>query len=796
MTSTSATSATSSATLPRARPGRVARAAPQVIEWLLALAAIALLLPSYERLRDSVAGRDERYADPGLALQGLPEPVLPAMCAAHGALAAASVRERLCGTVEPSAAVPVRHVPLRLDAAVARVREAFLAPLQRAEARAAELRLQQREGLGDLRGLADALSALDDQMQPYVTRFRVGRDGPQPVACAARQVEGALWGPVRPDDESWRAATVLLLAAALDGHAGLPAAARGLRLPDAAAQAGCPAWPQSLMQAASLMTQVRQSLAEGRKNEAMRELLRTAGVQWATWMGLVLVLVALSRHRIRPAWGVALSLGAWAAVAWISRVPWPFAARAFEPGRAELDWWSAPSTPVLAMGGAAAVAAFWAASAPASPAVVPAQAPSSRVGCAGFVLATGLGWLLLLDLSAQGHTANRYLALYHQGHLWLGLVVMSSLLFLRQPLARGLAWSLSAAGELGRSVAERIGGMASAVVVCLGAVALVVLFGWALGNLRQITSELGRLWLIVGAAWFFFLRGSPLAERVAQSRRAAGSLLRYLAPLGFVVAVLVGAMVVTRDMGPLLIAGYAGGAFLGAALAMWWQQRSGHAGRLAPMLAVAVFAGWTAATTFGLFRLGEADDVTAARLESLTAPLSSTNDQLALVSWFREAAPRRGFGVGAVPWCGHSPGSACGGVPTQIHSDYTFTAITGVYGQAAAWVAALGAAWWLHRLVRRHGQVTRGEPRLVECSGRWVPEGQALLSWVALAWVALTLCQLAVTVAGNLAVLPLTGVTFPFVSYGMTSLVVNMAFLALTLNVDVPVAQRNGGGDD
>ena len=50
----------------------------------------------------------------------------------------------------------------------------------------------------------------------------------------------------------------------------------------------------------------------------------------------------------------------------------------------------------------------------------------------------------------------------------------------------------------------------------------------------------------------------------------------------------------------------------------------------------------------------------------------------------------------------------------------------------------------------------------------------------------LTLCQLAVTVAGNLAVLPLTGVTFPFVSFGMTSLVVNMAFLALCLNVDLP----------
>ena len=53
-------------------------------------------------------------------------------------------------------------------------------------------------------------------------------------------------------------------------------------------------------------------------------------------------------------------------------------------------------------------------------------------------------------------------------------------------------------------------------------------------------------------------------------------------------------------------------------------------------------------------------------------------------------------------------------------------------------------------------------------------------------WVVLTLCQLAVTVAGNLAVLPLTGVTFPFVSFGMTSLVVNSALLALCINVSLP----------
>ena len=48
------------------------------------------------------------------------------------------------------------------------------------------------------------------------------------------------------------------------------------------------------------------------------------------------------------------------------------------------------------------------------------------------------------------------------------------------------------------------------------------------------------------------------------------------------------------------------------------------------------------------------------------------------------------------------------------------------------------------------------------------------------------------TVAGNLAVLPLTGVTFPFVSFGMTSLLVNMTFLALCLSVDLPARERHG----
>ena len=66
------------------------------------------------------------------------------------------------------------------------------------------------------------------------------------------------------------------------------------------------------------------------------------------------------------------------------------------------------------------------------------------------------------------------------------------------------------------------------------------------------------------------------------------------------------------------------------------------------------------------------------------------------------------------------------------------------------------------------------------------------MSWLCVAWVVLALCQLAVTVAGNLAVIPLTGVTFPFVSFGLTSLVVNMSMLGLAINLSTQAEGANG----
>ena len=130
---------------------------------------------------------------------------------------------------------------------------------------------------------------------------------------------------------------MLLLGAALDGHPAVGALARQAALPAAsrlAPHVRHARLPEALARTSLLMADAHQATTSGAKNEAMRELLRTAGWQWAGAMLLGLAFLTLSRHVRSATPGVALALAVWAAAAWAGRVPWPHAAeRAFVPGR-------------------------------------------------------------------------------------------------------------------------------------------------------------------------------------------------------------------------------------------------------------------------------------------------------------------------------------------------------------------------------------------------------------------------------------------------------------------------------
>jgi cell division protein FtsW (lipid II flippase) len=767
---------------------------PSIAETLFALAAIVLLAPLYIPVSGDGFVRDRRFDADTVRVEGLPDAVLRSVCRSHGPHAEPEVRNRLCGSQGSVAvATSAASLPEALAKSRSRIAAAFRAALANAEQ---ALAAQDPVALPDP---SPGGRPLERDIAGFASRYgldRTGSSGPRSVECAFDQV-GALArsrdAPDRPPQHLANA--VLLLAAALDGHRATSALASSASLPWIrpvnSGSCASASLAEALTRAAATMIDVRTSAVDDAKKAAMRELLASAKWQWCAWMVAGLLLIKSSRTRLPVTSGIALALVVWATAAWAGRVPWPLAAdKALELGRAGPSFDAIPANFVIALlviaAGLLVLSRLFRRRVPAIE-----QTLSTRIGYAGLVVATGIGGLLLLDLSANGPPANRYLALYHHGHLWLAMLVLTVLAFLRPVLGRGLAWLLSVLDELGGRVAQRLGpllapaAMLALTALFVGSVAVL------LSGVRQFTSELGRLWLILGVAWFFFLRGAPVAGHVARSGGPIVSLLRYAWPLALVGVVLVALMLVTRDMGPLLIASYAAGAFLAACIAMWWHSRSGAT--YAPALLAALsFAAWIVTITLLVFEFGAIHAVTADRLENLAAPLASANDQLALVTWFRDAAPASGFGVGAVPWCGFAASVGCAGVPAQIQSDYTFTALVGTFGEAAAWTFTVGCALWLHRLVRYHGRVTRGEPRFVRHEGRIVADSQAFLSWIAVTWVVLTLCQLAVTVAGNLAVLPLTGVTFPFVSFGMTSLIVNCAMVALCLNVSCVQENERG----
>ena len=175
---------------------------PAWAELALVLAAIAALVPAFDRVAELADGREHRFAETGLQVTGLPEPSLPAMCTHHALQAEALLRDRLCGgfSAAPSAAVaaPETRLPAVLERATSRAGQALLAPLHEAEVRLNGLRLQQREGAGDVRDIAFGIAAIAADLQPYIDRFQLTAQdsaGLPELGCAVRWAEAAWAAP-------------------------------------------------------------------------------------------------------------------------------------------------------------------------------------------------------------------------------------------------------------------------------------------------------------------------------------------------------------------------------------------------------------------------------------------------------------------------------------------------------------------------------------------------------------------------------------------------------------------------
>lgn len=104
-----------------------------------------------------------------------------------------------------------------------------------------------------------------------------------------------------------------------------------------------------------------------------------------------------------------------------------------------------------------------------------------------------------------------------------------------------------------------------------------------------------------------------------------------------------------------------------------------------------------------------------------------------------------------------------------VHSDFVFSAIVNEFGLTGAIAVLTAIAWLIQRSLR--------------LSQRSEAPFETLLAGGIAAWIGI---QTWVIVAGNLKLIPLTGVTLPFLSYGGSSLVTTLGALGLLLNISTP----------
>lgn len=286
------------------------------------------------------------------------------------------------------------------------------------------------------------------------------------------------------------------------------------------------------------------------------------------------------------------------------------------------------------------------------------------------------------------------------------------------------------------------------------AVALLVatgLFGTTLNGARLWievggqsvqTTEVIKLLMLVFLAGYLASEGDVLS---ASTMRFAGRTYRaapYLLPLAAAFLVAIGALALLKDLGTIALLLLLGVAALYVAT-----------GRLRFVVGGAAVLAITAALGYLAF------DHVHERIDTWRDPFAHADDagfQTTQSLYALEAGGVTGEGLGL----GHPD------VIPAAPTDYVFSAIGEELGLAGAFGVVLLYALFVFAGL----QVALG---VRDEFGRLLASGIALLIGI----------QATVIIAGNLRLIPTTGITLPFVSYGGSSLVVNFVLVGLLLGI-------------
>ena len=386
-----------------------------------------------------------------------------------------------------------------------------------------------------------------------------------------------------------------------------------------------------------------------------------------------------------------------------------------------------------------------------------------------FVGFATFGLMILFDLSTRSYLSLRYIFLNHFKDLFWCFVFIS----LARPISHGVSWGLKTlvANNLLQSSWGNVKSAQTRARIWLGAFAVGYLgLAVLIHNDSAKVAELSKIWLMVFFGVFLAINQRGLINQLFFRAKKMTVLLAFAVALPFI------ALAIANEKGTMLVFLFMFTFLVGVALSNKIFQMGGRGYILGVLSSTAILL----LLMMVLVNLSGFDARTAERVNAWVNPFVATNDQMAILHWFRESVPLIGYGFGDIPWCGYhlTSGqlSSCQGVPLQMQSDYTITSVMAVVGISASVVLMMVYFGWL-ALIARQQMAYASE----QMKSRLLSGGYFLLAWVILLWVVITVFQALVTISGNLGILPLTGVTLPFLSYGTSNLWLNSILLSLAL---------------
>ena len=385
----------------------------------------------------------------------------------------------------------------------------------------------------------------------------------------------------------------------------------------------------------------------------------------------------------------------------------------------------------------------------------------------GFVLFCGLGWFWLLDWAARGHLDKQFIGIYQLDSLWLAFAILSLVAAHQGQLLAAMSRFASWLDQVNSGPVSMPNGL-----LLMGLLVWILLVAAAgqihIAHVTQVKTyqrhaallaELMRVpvWLALG--WILY-RWVETGQRASQGMVAAAALL----------ATLMLGLYMDHD----------GGAMLAQTIAVIWI----FCGLMQHLVAqrCGAGAGWLIAISTAA--LGTAGAIWLAflqaphqRIDALALDYQGPLDFLSVIHWMLDAVPMFGFGIGNTPWCGYAQASGLAtqcmraGVPDQIQSDYVTFALVASWGWIATLALLAALLLWLWELMR-NASANQTRALNLNLLRQWLVTGFAVTSGV----------QIAISTAGTLGKMPLTGLAIPMLSFGGACLLSTALFAGLSVN--------------